>query len=142
MSIQKIIIVCCSLLVFLSCRQATQKFDNQGVYSPKNQQQSERKTENGKKIPQKVYEVLRFVKENGRAMDGYVGGRKFGNYEKRLPIKEAGRKIQYQEWDVNPKRQGKNRGVERLITGSNDKAYFTKDHYDTFVEVEDLGLRD
>jgi ribonuclease T1 len=134
MSIKKVLILFCSVLVFLSCRQTTQNADNQGVYSPKKQNNTERKQETG--IPTKVYEVLAYIKENGRAMDGYVGGRKFGNYEKRLPIKEANRKIQYKEWDVNPKRQGKNRGVERLITGSNNKAYFTKDHYETFLELE------
>ncbi len=89
------------------------------------------------KIPQKVYDVLKYIKENGEAPDGYVGGRKFGNYEKQLPQKdENGRRINYQEWDVNPKQQGRNRGVERLVTGSDGKAYFTKNHYKSFVLVE------
>lgn len=88
-------------------------------------------------IPQKVYEVLKYIKENGEAPDGYVGGRKFGNYEKQLPQKdENGRRINYQEWDVNPKQQGRNRGAERLVTGSNNKAYYTKNHYKSFVTVE------
>ncbi len=137
MSLKNILFFCCSLLIFLSCRQATQNVDNQEFRSSKKQNQSVSSERGTSKIPAKVYEVLRFVKENGRAMEGYVGGRKFGNYEKRLPIKEAGRKIQYKEWDVNPKKQGKNRGAERLVTGSNDKAYFTKDHYETFVEIEE-----
>ena len=64
------------------------------------------------KIPQRVYDVLKYVKQNGTAPDGYVGGRKFGNYEKQLPQKdENGRRINYQEWDVNPKQQGRNRGA-------------------------------
>jgi ribonuclease T1 len=89
------------------------------------------------KIPQKVYEVLKYVKKNGTAPDGYFGGRKFGNYEKQLPQKdENGRRINYQEWDINPKKQGKNRGAERLVTGSNSKAYFTKNHYKSFIEIE------
>jgi ribonuclease T1 len=89
------------------------------------------------KIPHKVYEVLKYVKENGTAPDGYVGGRKFGNYEKQLPQKdENGLQINYFEWDVNPKQKGRNRGAERLVTGSNAKAYFTKNHYKSFIEIE------
>lgn len=88
------------------------------------------------KIPKKVIDVLKYVRENNAAPDGYVGGRKFGNYENLLPKKEPnGRRINYQEWDVNPKQQGRNRGAERLITGSDGKAYFTKNHYKNFTEV-------
>ena len=88
-------------------------------------------------IPPKVFKVLDFIKKNGVAMDGYVGGRNFQNRERHLDIKDvSGRKIQYQEWDVNPKKQGKNRGTERIITGSDGKAWYTNDHYQTFVEIK------
>jgi ribonuclease T1 len=86
-------------------------------------------------IPAKVYKVLEYVKSNGKAPEGYVGGRKFGNFEKLLPVSENGRKIKYQEWDVNPKTKGKNRGAERLVTGNNDRAYYTSDHYRSFTEI-------
>lgn len=137
--------------IFLGCRQ-TQKQESYKVAEPSSQQ-SERKEnkENRKteekspdyqsnkqsKIPQKVYEVLKYIKENGSAPDGYVGGRKFGNYEKQLPQKDDnGRRINYQEWDVNPKQQGRNRGAERLVTGSDGRAYYTKNHYKSFINVE------
>ena len=88
-------------------------------------------------IPQKVLNVLAYVRENGRAPEGYQGGRKFGNFEKHLPIKDnAGNPMQYQEWDVNPKKKGKNRGAERLITSENKRAWYTRDHYDSFIEIE------
>lgn len=88
-------------------------------------------------VPQKVYEVLTYVHENGRAMNGYAGGRRFGNFENLLPKTDAsGRSIQYREWDVNPKIRGQNRGTERLITGSDNRAYFTNDHYNSFTEVQ------
>jgi ribonuclease T1 len=88
-------------------------------------------------VPTKALKVLKYVRENGVAMDGYVGGRRFGNFENLLPKKDAsGRKISYQEWDVNPKIQGKNRGTERLITGSDGKGYYTNDHYRSFLLVE------
>lgn len=88
-------------------------------------------------IPAKVYEVLAYIDTHGKAPEGYVGGRRFGNYEKRLPQKNqiTRKKINYREWDVNPVKQGRNRGAERLVTGDNKSAYYTKDHYETFVEI-------
>jgi ribonuclease T1 len=88
-------------------------------------------------IPQKVYTVLRYVQSNGRPPEGYVGGRRFGNYEGHLPRQDlSGQAIKYQEWDVNPKKQGKNRGAERLVTGSDRRAWYTRDHYNSFTEVK------
>lgn len=137
--------------IFLGCRQ-TQKQESYKTAESSTQQsgqketKADRKTEQEStdyqsdkrgKIPQKVYEVLKYIKENGTAPEGYVGGRKFGNYEKLLPQKdENGRRINYQEWDVNPKQKGRNRGAERLVTGSDGKAYFTKNHYKTFIEIK------
>ncbi len=89
------------------------------------------------RIPAKVYKVLQYVRENGHSMPGYVGSRNFQNRERRLAVKDgSGNKIKYQEWDVNPKRGGVNRGVERLVTGSDNRAWYTNDHYQTFVEVQ------
>ena len=87
-------------------------------------------------IPQKVYKVLEYVRANNDAMPGYVGGRNFQNRERQLETNDAsGKKIKYQEWDVNPKRNGVNRGTERLITGSDGRAWFTNNHYASFTEV-------
>ena len=89
------------------------------------------------KIPGHVLEVLQFIRQNGQAPDGFVGGREFQNREKRLPQKAPdGKKIRYSEWDVRPKVQGKNRGAERLVTGSDQSAYYTKDHYKTFLKID------
>ena len=89
-------------------------------------------------IPPKVREVLAYVREHNRAPAGYVGGRKFGNYENHLPkTTPQGQRIQYQEWDVNPKKENQNRGAERLITGSGGRAWYTRDHYNSFVEVKE-----
>ncbi len=88
-------------------------------------------------VPEYVLDVLAHVKQHGTAPDGYVGGRTFQNREKRLPEKDReGRKIRYQEWDVFPKVQGRNRGAERLVTGSDERAWYTGDHYRTFVEID------
>ena len=89
------------------------------------------------RVPAKVYRVLEYVRQNNAPMNGYVGGRNFGNFEGHLPKKGSdGRKQKFQEWDVNPKKNGKNRGVERLITASNGQAWFTNDHYATFIELK------
>lgn len=88
-------------------------------------------------IPAKVFKILEYIKQHGEAPDGYVGGRIFQNRERRLEIKDAqGNKIKYQEWDVNPKKRGQNRGTERLVTGSDGRAWYTNDHYQTFTEVK------
>jgi len=82
-------------------------------------------------VPQKVLDVLAYVKQHGEAPEGYVGGRVFQNREHRLPPTTT-----YHEWDVNLKERGQNRGTERLITGEDKSAYFTNDHYRTFTKIE------
>ncbi|MCY7360209.1 MAG: ribonuclease [Rudanella sp.] len=88
-------------------------------------------------IPQKVQDVLAYVLKERQPPKGYVGGRRFGNFEGHLPRKNPeGGRINYQEWDVNPKEKGRNRGVERLITNSAGRAWYTKDHYNSFIEIK------
>lgn len=87
-------------------------------------------------IPQKALTVLKHVDEKGDALPNYEGGRTFLNLEKRLPQNDTqGRRLKYREWDVNPLVQGRNRGAERLVTGSDGSAYFTDDHYKTFKKI-------
>ncbi|MGN6530959.1 MAG: ribonuclease domain-containing protein [Ginsengibacter sp.] len=88
-------------------------------------------------IPAKVYEVLKYIQANHHAMPGYVGGSVFSNREKILPqVDSSGNSIQYQEWDVNPKIAGQNRGTERIVTGSDGRSWYTADHYQTFIEIK------
>jgi dienelactone hydrolase/guanyl-specific ribonuclease Sa len=88
------------------------------------------------KIPQRVLDVLEYVDRHGEAMPNYEGGRTFGNFERRLPMTDdRGRRIRYREWDVRPRRPGVNRGAERLVTGSDGKAYYTDDHYSSFQTI-------
>ena len=92
---------------------------------------------NNSEIPQKVYEVLKYIRANHQAMDVYVGGRVFTNREKIVPqVDGNGNPITYQEWDVNPKIQGQNRGTERILTGSDGRAWYTDDHYQSFKEIK------
>ncbi len=87
-------------------------------------------------VPAKVYEIYNYILRFKSAPPGYVGGRIFQNREKLLPqIDHLGIRIKYREWDVNPKIKGVNRGAERLVTGSDGKAYYTKDHYKSFIQL-------
>lgn len=98
------------------------------------QQSTSRKIQGN--IPEKAYTLLTYIRKHNSAPKGYVGGRKFGNYERRLPQKDyAGKPAKYREWDVNPKKKGKNRGAERLVT-SEKRAWYTRDHYETFEELK------
>jgi ribonuclease T1 len=66
----------------------------------------------------------------GEPPAGYVGGRAFHNRERRLP---AGR---YREYDLHPRVPGQDRGPERLvIEQTSGRAYYTRDHYRTFVPL-------
>ena len=50
-------------------------------------------------------------------------------------LDSAGKSITYREFDVNSFQKGVNRGAERIVFGSDGKAYFTNDHYGTFIEI-------
>jgi len=89
-------------------------------------------------VPTYTLEVLQYIRKNGEAPDGYVGGREFLNREKKLPAKNANsQRIRYSEWDVHPKIQGQNRGAERLVTGSDHSAWYTANHYKSFLKIEE-----
>ncbi len=81
--------------------------------------------------PQKAYDLLNQLKERGGIpLPGYIGGRDFQNRERRLP------RGYYREYDVNPKRRGRGRDAERIvIERRTGKAYYTGDHYRTFVPL-------
>jgi ribonuclease T1 len=75
--------------------------------------------------------VLKEIKErHGTPPPGYVGGRTFHNRERKLPP------ARYREYDVHPIHPGRNRGPERLVIDQRTgKAYYTPDHYDTFIPM-------
>jgi len=88
---------------------------------------------------QKVLAVLDVIDRTGRAPAGYRGGGQFMNDGRDggevLPRTDAdGKPVTYREWDVNPY-TGANRGTERLVTGSDGSAWYTDDHYDSFVRI-------
>lgn len=50
-----------------------------------------------------------------------------------LPKTGAGGKVTYREWDVNDPIPGIGRDAERIVTGSDGSAYFTDNHFGTFI---------
>jgi hypothetical protein len=91
-------------------------------------------------VPRYVLQVVEYIEKNNRPPDGYEGGREFLNLgkagEQSLRNFDAnGNSIKYQEWDVHPHVSGKNRGAERIVTGSDRRAYYTSDHYRTFIRI-------
>ncbi|ROZ99362.1 ribonuclease domain-containing protein [Gordonia sp. OPL2] len=67
---------------------------------------------------------------------GTRGGTVFRNNERNLPVTGTdGRRITYREWDVNAKEPGRSRDAERIVTGSDGTAWYTDDHYRTFVRI-------
>lgn len=43
--------------------------------------------------------------------------------------------MRYQEWDVNPKARNRGRDAERIITAADGSAWYTLDHYQTFINI-------
>ncbi|MDK2741413.1 MAG: hypothetical protein NDI90_00750 [Nitrospira sp. BO4] len=81
--------------------------------------------------PQKAYDLLKQLEDRrGAPLPGYIGGRDFQNRERLLP---RGR---YREYDVNPKIPRRRRDAERIVIEQRTgKAYYTGDHYRTFVPL-------
>jgi ribonuclease T1 len=81
--------------------------------------------------PDKAYALLEALqRRNGETLPGYVGGKVFQNRERRLP---RGR---YKEYDVNRRVPGRSRDAERLVIEQDTgKAYYTEDHYRTFLPM-------
>ncbi len=91
-------------------------------------------------VPQRVITTLALV-DAGRWPEaanspGTQGGRQFRNNEGKLPRKDAsGKAMRYQEWDVNPKARNRGRDAERIITAADGSAWYTLDHYQTFINI-------
>ena len=78
-----------------------------------------------------AWDMVKKIDGNGgNALDGYVGGRTFQNVEGLLPDG-----ITYKEYDINPKMDNQGRDALRLVLGDDGSAYYTNDHYDSFVKL-------
>jgi guanyl-specific ribonuclease Sa len=87
-------------------------------------------------------QVLEFIRSrNGAAPPGYRGNKKFENDGRagsaRLPSSDSsGQPITYRRYDIHPARAGVGRGEERIVVGSDGRAWYTRDHYRSFELME------
>jgi guanyl-specific ribonuclease Sa len=81
--------------------------------------------------------VAKKVKEqDGAPLEGYEGGRVFGNHEGRLPSKDKnGNAIKYWEYDVYPLSDEHGRGKVRVVIDSSWNAWYTNNHYKSFTAL-------
>jgi ribonuclease T1 len=83
-----------------------------------------------KDLPPEARDTLKQIEKGGPYAfdrDGIV----FGNFEKRLPLKDRG---YYHEFTV--KTPGvKHRGARRIVTGKSGEKYYSDDHYKTFKRI-------
>ena len=91
-------------------------------------------------IPPRAYDTLAEIDAGGwpdsADAPGTKGGISWQNRGGDLPKADAsGVRISYQEWDVNPKRRGQSRDAERIVTGSDGSAWYTGDHYTSFIRM-------
>ncbi|UJP39781.1 ribonuclease domain-containing protein [Cellulomonas palmilytica] len=90
-------------------------------------------------VPENAWATFGRVQSKGSPLPGYKGGSTFGNTGQAggqvLPRSTSGGSpITYREWDVNPYVKGVDRGAERIVTGSDGSAYYTSDHYRSFIQ--------
>ncbi len=83
-----------------------------------------------KDLPPEAREVLTLIAKGGPFpfdRDGIV----FGNFEKRLPIRERG---YYREFTVITPGI-RHRGARRIVTGRGGEKYYSSDHYASFKRI-------
>lgn len=82
-------------------------------------------------LPREARETLALIDKGGPfpyERDDVV----FGNFEKRLPIRERG---YYREYTVRTPGV-KHRGARRIVAGRNGERYYTDDHYRSFKRIK------
>ena len=81
-------------------------------------------------LPAEARATLALIRERGPfpyERDGVV----FGNFERRLPVRERG---YYREYTV-PTPGVSHRGARRIVVGRQGELYYTSDHYRSFRRI-------
>ena len=87
--------------------------------------------------PQEAYDTYYYAQtHNGAPPLGQKGGSVFNNDGRNgsqvLPYSSG----PYREYDIYPKVIGVNRGSERIVIGADASAWYTPDHYISFIKME------
>jgi ribonuclease T1 len=85
---------------------------------------------NVSQLPPEARATLALIRQNGPfpyQRDGVV----FGNFERRLPMRERG---YYREYTV-PTPGLSHRGARRIVAGGAGELYYTSDHYRSFKRI-------
>ncbi|MBP5998129.1 MAG: ribonuclease [Azonexus sp.] len=83
-------------------------------------------------LPYEAQQTLVLIKNDGPfpySRDGIV----FGNYEKRLPLRQRG---YYREYTVKTP-GSRDRGARRIVAGRANEFYYTDDHYRSFRRIQE-----
>lgn len=83
-------------------------------------------------LPREARETLKLIRQGG-PFPYERDGAAFGNFEKRLPLKERG---YYREYTV-PTPGVKHRGARRIAAGRGGELYYTDDHYQSFRRIRE-----
>lgn len=88
-------------------------------------------------IPQKAWDILNFLKgHNMHPPQNHKGGKTFANDGRHNSQRLPDNGTTYRKYDIDPKVQGKRRGAERIVVGSDGSAWYTPDHYISFTRME------
>ncbi len=114
----------------------TDIFDKQAEINPDYEAYLNELTGTRRGIPDNAYEVADYIRNTGRVPVGHKGG----GYYYNLPSTPAGQVLPqaptYKEYDINPHIKGVNRGIERIVIGTDGKVWYTDNHYTSFQEVD------
>ena len=81
--------------------------------------------------------VLEHLKNNKmHPPKNYKGGRIYENDGRNGGQKLPDEGAPYREYDIDPKLPNVKRGTERIVVGSDGSAWYTPDHYKTFLNME------
>jgi len=87
-------------------------------------------------VPQHAWDTLNYIQNNnGTPPNGYVGGNSYAN-DGRGGTKILPNDAPDHEYDVHIYVRGQWRGAERIVIGASGTAWYTPDHYRTFILME------
>ena len=83
-------------------------------------------------VPREAYDTYDYASShNGSPRQGYKGGKTYENRNGKLPYDST-----YKEYDIYPHVNGQSRGSERIVISNNNNAWYTRNHYKSFIQFK------